>query len=604
MLRDRSHDRSTPIHRRLFLGILCCVLLLLVVSLPKSAMAAEGTVTTEAEKEGFTAEQQSYLQDPEAEVDEFLQAVDIEEELLPRTNTTEPGIEESRFSSPSSETMSSSSTSCGIPMTHPEVQLLRIEDPDYDDGISTLAGASRDSPRVISNKVLEQSGSIANAMDLSDMFWQWGQFIDHDIDLTPPGGTESEPIEVPLGDPFFDPGGNGGVTIPFSRSIFDSSTGTGVTNPRQQINIITGPIDASNVYGSDQTRASALRLNDGSGKLKTTTGDLLPWNDPGLPNAPDNSDDFFLAGDERANEQIALTAMHTLWVREHNYWAVRLANSNPSMTGEDRYQAARSVVMAEMQIITYQDFLPLLLGSSGIPSYTGHSSSVSTDIANVFSTAAYRLGHTMLSSSILRLDSDGDPISAGALELRDAFFDPSQITSIGVEPYMKGLASQIMQEVDNKIVDGVRNFLFENLPEGGLDLASLNIQRGRDHGLPDYNAFRLAYGLSAAADYSDITSDTDVQDQLDDAYGNINDIDVWVGALAEDHVSGLPVGELLFEALKEQFVRTRDGDPCWYENRLNPGAATALEQQTLAKVIARNTTLRRSDLQHNVFVVP
>ena len=90
---------------------------------------------------------------------------------------------------------------------------------------------------------------------------------------------------------------------------------------------ITAFIDASNVYGSGEERAYALRTLDGTGKLKTTiseVGDLLPYNTPGLANAPAATPNFFLAGHVRANEQIALTAMHTLFVREHNHWAPHL----------------------------------------------------------------------------------------------------------------------------------------------------------------------------------------------------------------------------------------------------------------------------------------
>jgi peroxidase len=582
-------------HRRGLFGPLSVVLLLLVASLPASAATATNETATLDEA------QQSYLQDPEPEVDEFLQAVDAQSELL-----ADPDVSTSEATALSTVNQISPSpppSICGIPVTHPEVRLRRIVHSDYGDGISTLAGASRDSARLISNTVLEQSGSIPNVERASDIFWQWGQFIDHDIDLTPTG-DEYEPIDVPLGDPFFDRGGIGGQVLPFYRSIFDPTTGTDVTNPRQQVNVITSRIDASNVYGSDQTRSSALRAFDGKGRLKNSSGDLLPYNTAGLDNAPDSSPTYFLAGDVRSNEQVALTSMHTLWMREHNYWAIRLGNSNPWMTEEDRFQAARSVVMAEEQIITYQEFLPLLLGSTAIPSYTGYNPFISGDIANVFSTAAYRLGHTMLSDTIQRLKANGTPIAAGPLALRDAFFQPTQLSSVGVDPYMKGLASQVMQEIDTKVVDGVRNFLFITLGSG-LDLAALNIQRGRDHGLPDYNIFRDHFGSGFALNFSDITSDATVQTQLDGAYhGDINDIDVWVGALAEDHVAGTLVGRLLLASLAEQFIRTRDGDPCWYRNRLNPGAATALEQQTLAKVIARNTLLKRSDLQHNVFVVP
>jgi len=159
--------------------------------------------------------------------------------------------------------------------------LLRRVPSDYADGVSSLAGADRASPREISNVVVAQSGSIQNPLDASDYLWQWGQFLDHDIDLTETAHpVEPADIPVPAGDPDFDPRGTGTVVIPFDRSVHHEKT-----SPRQQLNQITGWMDGSNVYGSDDVRAAALRTNDGSGRLATSAGDVLPWNSAGLPNA-------------------------------------------------------------------------------------------------------------------------------------------------------------------------------------------------------------------------------------------------------------------------------------------------------------------------------
>ena len=150
-------------------------------------------------------------------------------------------------------------------------QLLRSVNPDYSDGISSLAGDLRLGARAISNIVSAQSESIPNTMEASDFVWQWGQFLDHDIDLTEAADpAEPAPIPVPAGDPQFDPTSTGTQAILFLRSVFDVLTGS--SNPRQQLNQITSFIDASNVYGSDQVRADTLRTLDGTGKLQTTVG--------------------------------------------------------------------------------------------------------------------------------------------------------------------------------------------------------------------------------------------------------------------------------------------------------------------------------------------
>ena len=110
--------------------------------------------------------------------------------------------------------------------------------------------------------------------------------------------------------------------ISLNRSITDPATGTSTSNPAQQVNTITAYLDGSMIYGSDATRAAALRTFSG-GLLKTSAGDLLPFNTDGLAERqrrshfPDDSQ-LFLAGDVRANENVELTALQTLFVREHN----------------------------------------------------------------------------------------------------------------------------------------------------------------------------------------------------------------------------------------------------------------------------------------------
>lgn len=489
-------------------------------------------------------------------------------------------------------------------------QLLRIAPVAYDDGISTLAGQSRLSPREISNIVVNQPGPVFSQNNASDMMWQWGQFVDHDVDLTEAHDpVEPAPIAVPLGDPLFDPFFTGTQIIPLNRSIFDPTTGTAIGNPRQQVNEISGPIDGTNVYGQDPARTLALRTLDGTGRLKTSPGNLLPYNVDGLPNAiPTGADpaDFFLAGDIRSNEQVGLTTMHTLWVREHNLIANTTRFLFPWLSGDQIFEIAQRTVITELQVITFQEFLPVLLGSGAVSSYSGYDPSVNPGIATEFSTALFRLGHTMLSPTIQRLEADGTPIPEGPLALRDAFNTPETLVNEGgIDPILKGLSSQVMQRIDNMVVDDLRNFLFGPPGAGGLDLASLNIQRGRDHGLADYNTVRVHYGLAPVSSFAEISSSTEVQNRLAAAYTSVDDIDLWVGAISEDPVGpGALVGELLLAGLTDQFERLRDGDPNWYQNTLPYLAQRLAETQTLEKVIARNTTLRRRDLQNNVFVVP
>ena len=468
--------------------------------------------------------------------------------------------------------------------------LRRLVESDYADGIHEPAGEDRASPREISNIIFAQDESVLNDRGLSDLAWQWGQFLDHDIDLTEEDDDASFDIPVPAGDPFFDPEGTGEQVISLTRSGI--ADGTGIESPAEQVNAITAFIDGSQIYGSDEVTAAALRSPEGGGRLLTSEGDLLPIGEDG----------FFQAGDVRANEQHGLTAMHTLWVREHNSVADEIAAENPRLSDEEIYQRARAIVIAELQAITFNEYLPSLLGRDAIPTYQGYNAEVDPGISNLFATAAFRYGHTSLSSELQRLDDDGNVIPEGNILLRDAFFNTDDVIELGIDPLLKGLASNVSQEIDTLVIDDVRNFLFGPPGSGGFDLVSLNIQRGRDHGLPDYNSAREQLGLERAESFADITSDLDLQARLEQAYGTVDDIDVWVGALAEDHVVGASVGELTRAVLVEQFTALRDGDRLWYQNTFSGRQLRQIESTRLSDVIERNTGL--TSIQNNAFFAP
>ena len=472
-------------------------------------------------------------------------------------------------------------------------RLARTMYPEYGDNISQMAGANRASPRVISNIVASQDQLVPNSKGLSDFFWAWGQFLDHDIDLTENSVTpEPAPVLVPIGDPWFDPNSTGTASISFARSAYDPSSGVDPQDPRQQMNQITGWIDGSNVYGSDQTRADALRTLDGTGKLKTSPGNLLPFNTGGLPNAGGTGPQLFLAGDVRANEQVGLTAIHTVFVREHNRIADVLSAHYPSMSGDDIYNESRLMVAALIQSITYEEFIPALFGrKNALQRYRGYKPEVDARIMNMFSTAAFRLGHSLLSPQLLRLDSDGQPAAEGPLPLRDAFFAPGEIIDHGIDSVLRGLALQRCQELDVQVIDDVRNFLFGNPGAGGFDLASLNIQRGRDHGLPSYNAVRQYLNMGPAQSFADISSDPEVQSRLANAYNTPDDVDLWVGGLAEDPVNNAIVGPVFYVILQAQFENLRNGDRFWYIRRLSDQHVQIIGSNLLSDVIRRNTNI-------------
>ncbi len=490
--------------------------------------------------------------------------------------------------------------------------LQRIGDANYSDGVSSLAGAARNSARTISNLVAAQAEgvSILNTYNTTDFLWQWGQFIDHDFGLTDGSADEPANILVPSGDAFFDPTSTGTVEISFNRAIYDPETGTNTSNPREQENEISSFIDASMIYGSSAERNTALRVGANSTLLKTSPNNLLPLNVDNLTNASGfvaDTSTLFLAGDFRANEQLNLTVMHTLWVREHNRIATLLQQQNNGDSVEEIYQSTRRLVIAEIQKITYEEYLPALLGANTMPNYDGYDEDANPGIYSEFSAAAYRLGHSEVSDQLLRINASGTESTDGHVALSEAFFSGINLLKEenDIDPLLRGMATQLHQAIDIKVVNGLRNFLFGQPGSGGFDLTSLNIQRGRDHGLGSYNDTRVAMGLDRVTRFSQITSNQELQDALEEAYSSVDDIDLWVGGLSEDPIVtiGSQLGELFTLIIVKQFDELRIGDRFWYQRYLTDAENDFIADVTLASVIRNNTNIG-NELQNNVFFNP
>jgi hypothetical protein len=480
--------------------------------------------------------------------------------------------------------------------------LNRLVPSNYADGISVPVGGVP-SAREISNVVGRQTALVGNSRNLSGYVYAFGQFITHDIERLA-GGTELMTIPTLPNDPQFR-----GRTLFLPRSMAAPGTGTGPSSPREQLNLNTSFLDASVVYGSDADRSRKLRVTtaEGPGARLLTSGahNLLPRNTLGLENDDGGTgvaqSNFFVAGDVRANENLALSTLHTLFMREHNRLVDEYTAAHPTWSQEELYQRARKTVGAELQVITYQEFLPALLGSHALAAHTQYDSTLDPTTINEFATAFFRVGHSMLPTTFRRIREDGspaplDPVPSG----NDAFRTTAYLrTGEEFEYQLRGLSVERQEEVDPMVVDNLRNIVVPGVID--LDLLAGDIQRGRDHGLASYNTMRASYGLQAATSFADITGDASLQAKLAQLYGNVDKVEPFVGALAEDHIPGASIGPVTAAVLNEQFRRLRDGDRFWYENdpAFTPEEIATLQRTQLSDIIRRNTTIE--NLQDNVF---
>lgn len=495
--------------------------------------------------------------------------------------------------------------------------LPRIVPNGYLDGESqpnmTLPGA-----RSISNSVFDQVHRAPDPNGLSEMVWAWGQFIDHDMDLTPlQSGGETISIPVPVNDPLLT-----GAMIPMDRSIFTTDS-SGV---RQQSNVITSFLDASNVYGSDATRAQWLRSGVG-GAMKTTTingQDYLPVvgidpNAPAMEGGPFGIDPSqqWVAGDVRANEHAVLSAMHTTFVREHNRIAADLATnlvlpSDPAAADEMIYQAARKIVGAEIQAITYREFLPVM--GVDLSAYSGFDPSADPRTSSEFSTAGWRMGHSQVNGVTPLLTSSGP--TGTEIDLVAGFWQPDLLTTLGPEDLFRSLAANSQQTTDAQVVDELRNLLF-GPPTGGpiangTDLVALNIQRGRDHGLCSFTDLQSALGLTPVDSFLALTGDAERAAALGAIYDDVTDVDMWVGLLIQERDADDVLGAVNERIVAMQFEAIRDGDRFFYLNDpdlAEDGAlgalgysAEAIGAMTLGEIFAMNTGFDSGG--GSVFLVP
>ncbi|KRZ10274.1 Peroxidase mlt-7 [Trichinella zimbabwensis] len=468
----------------------------------------------------------------------------------------------------------------------------------YEDGIAIRPG-SRPSARE-ATRFLLSSPQLVTSGKWNMLLMQFGQFIVHDISKTSllPAdrcGTCTDipgrcfPIKVETIDPRF------GCVRPPCCLFFTRSSplcGTGAQSKREQVNENTAFLDGSAIYSS--SLPDSLRLKDSkTGMMRFTffNNHVMPPFNPHTCFGPNNCNANFDIGDNRASIFIALVGVHTVFLREHNRIAEHFLAMNPSWSVERVFQETRKLIGAMIQAITYKEWLPKILGiryNSLMGNYTGYNSNVNPSIINEFTTAAMRFGHGMITEFYERVDEHGKSIPHAKLRFDQGVLKPAKLLfEGGIEPVIRGL---LMMEV--KKPQRVTTSVTENM-FGSTDLASTNVQRGRDHGLASYNEYREFCGLKKARTFDELSNeilDPNLRNNLQQSYKHTDYIDLYVGGLIEEPVIDGLVGPTFACLIAEQFRRLRDGDRFFYQNPeiFKPDQLAEIEKVSMSKLLCEN----------------
>ncbi|KAL8625947.1 hypothetical protein ACOMHN_012539 [Nucella lapillus] len=495
----------------------------------------------------------------------------------------------------------------------PQIRLLRAV---YSDGenlprITAKSGKPLPLARVVSTKVTASGDAFTS---VTNMVMAWGQFIDHDLsgtatvkngtktlkccddipdELLVKNGGPCDPIEVPVKDVL------GVRCMNFARSLPVTFPNGTQRSPREQTNALTSYLDGSCVYGSIQKELDNLKGKDG--KMKVTEMNMLPENKKGTCKKEKEGDYCMLAGDKRVNVFVGLVLLHTSFIREHNRIATAFRKLNPYWNDEKIFQETRRIISAQLQRITYAAWIPLLLDKPTIKKNRlaegnfRYDPKLDASISNVFSTAAFRYGHSQI-THLVKIDNV-------TRKMQDTLMRPGAAMD-NLAGVARGLISKHTDVTDRFFASGLINNLFEKSPGvGGLDLVAVNIQRGRDHGLQGYNAYRKLCGLKPIKDFKspELTTDLSV------VYGDMDDVDIFVGLVVEKTSKGSLMGPTLNCLLADQFKALKEGDRFFYETSSSQEGFTKaqlseIKKVTLAKILCENIGMDK--IQTNVFKLP
>ncbi|ESO90361.1 hypothetical protein LOTGIDRAFT_123446, partial [Lottia gigantea] len=442
-----------------------------------------------------------------------------------------------------------------------EATFIRQMDNAYDDGnlprTKGKDGGALPSPRKVSTSVHYYDPLTPPDNRWTVMFMQWGQFLDHDLTATPLDPSKYSnctcfPIVVPADDSYFNMS-----CLDFKRSLNAATTGN-----REQQNAITAFVDGSQVYGSSVEEQADLR--------SFVNGNIAQLRAPSVLISAIGCRQFHrllklfnFTGDHRVNVFVGLGALHTAFLRFHNQLATRFAEAKPDWTDEQIFQESKKIVSAVLQHITYTEYLPEVLGLEGWQRYNLHDvdynydSSINPGIFQAFATAAFRFGHSTIVKNLMIGDTD--------YNTEDLFLRPHYVVHY-LREIVQSLIAHPSELRDRFFVEAITNKLF--LHEGlSTDLIALNINRGRDHGLPSYNDFRATVCNLPRVTSFDSRQFRNYGNLLASVYDDVDDVDLFTGGIAEVNVDDGTLGATFSCIIGKQFENLKFGDSFWYETK-------------------------------------
>jgi len=394
----------------------------------------------------------------------------------------------------------------------------------------------------------------------------------------------------------------------------------------------TSYVDGSHVYGNNN-RTAALVWDPETGlfiegdKSKFSGKMLLSKNIPGVPVVcreenfadPLGGGFSFTTGDSkcfkhadiRISTVVHLTVFQTLWVREHQRLVLKLRQLNPHWSGATLYYETRKIIGAMLQIISYDQYLPYIIGHRGMSmlgGYPGYNPHVKAASTSGFSGAALRFGHGTLNNFIVH--SHGHNKKEIFFPVHETMANPGLIEDLGVDGFIRGMVfyPTKLPGASRGTADSLReNFVRAPGTNIGGDLVSVDIKRGRDRGLAPYIEYVEACGLGTIKTWQDLQGlikDGRALTELKDLYKDVRNIELYVGGHAEVLVAGGQVGPTFRCLMVDTMKKLRDGDRFWYENdEFTKWQMQELRKVSLQRVFCDNGD-NLSELTENLFVVP